>query len=304
MEGIDEAEEALLRALVRHPPGSASDESRRWDLIAGECQCKLSAGECRSKAKVVKKRLRRIVQLPRPVKDADDECVKVFLDIDIGGAMAAFERGAEFVKSRGLAYNLSSSDVTALGGSELSRLPSLYASDFEFSTKGRGQFRKPRQRVVIEVWKETAPLASRNFLSLVTGMGVHEPLGLGKCGKKLTYVGCPFHRVLENFIIQGGDFVTGTGSGGESIYGKKFKDDPLGIKVECDRVGLVGMCNSGKNSNTSQFFFSLGPSKKLKGKHTFFGQIVSGFDVLAMMSVCGAGGKLEIPVTVRACGLV
>ena len=316
MDGLSDLEEAVLRAVVvHHPPGSFSDEEQRWEAVAREVsaamdgKAALAAGECRSLNKEVRKRLRSQsssgMKLSRPVADSDDDCVKVFMDIDINGAAAAYARGATFVSTKNLAYNLSSTNITELGGSELSRLPALYASDFEWSSKGRARFRAPRQRIVLEIFKKTAPLAAQNFLSLVTGKGVQgEPLGVGKSGKRLSYVGCPFHRILPRFVLQGGDFVTHTGSGGESIYGKRFKDDAAALKVDCDRVGMLGMCNSGKNSNTSQFFLSLTPSKNLRGKHVFFGRLIQGFDVLASMSVCGsAEGKPNVPVIIQSCGL-
>ena len=71
--------------------------------------------------------------------------------------------------------------------------------------------------------------------------------GRGESGKPLHYLGCPFHRVVRGFVVQGGDILFGNGTGGESIHGKKFKDDPAGLKAKLDRRGLVAMGNTGKS---------------------------------------------------------
>ena len=71
------------------------------------------------------------------------------------------------------------------------------------------------------------------------------------------YVGCPFHRIVPGFVAQAGDISFGNGTGGESIWGKKFKDDQKGLKQKFSERGLIAMGNTGKNSNTSQFFFAL-----------------------------------------------
>ena len=92
------------------------------------------------------------------------------------------------------------------------------------------------------------------------------------------------------------------------MWGKKFKDDQAGLKVPLNKVGLVGMCNNGKNTNTSQFFFTLGPCSKLTGKHVGFGKLVGGADVLAIMEQCAApegddSGKPTHPVVIADCGV-
>mmetsp|Transcript_43674 Transcript_43674/g.95082 ORF Transcript_43674/g.95082 Transcript_43674/m.95082 type:complete len:119 (-) Transcript_43674:117-473(-) len=101
----------------------------------------------------------------------------------------------------------------------------------------------------------------------------------------------------------------GNGTGGESIYGKAFKDDKLGLKVKCDRRGLLAMGNSGKNSNTSQFFITLAGGKKLEqltGKHVVFGELVDGENVLAFIDQCAnpdGDEKPKYPVTVADSGV-
>lgn len=96
--------------------------------------------------------------------------------------------------------------------------------------------------------------------------------------KKGYYNGLIFHRVIDKFMIQGGD-PTGTGAGGESIYGKKFEDE-ISPKLKFDRAGLLAMANAGPNTNGSQFFITLVPTAWLNGHHTIFGEVVSGMDVV------------------------
>src|SRR6266571_5203670 len=96
--------------------------------------------------------------------------------------------------------------------------------------------------------------------------------------KKGYYNGVTFHRVIDNFMIQGGD-PTGTGMGGESIYGKKFEDE-ISPNLKFDRAGLLAMANAGPNTNGSQFFITLVPTQYLNGRHTIFGEVVSGMDVV------------------------
>lgn len=110
---------------------------------------------------------------------------------------------------------------------------------------------------------------------------------------------------MPGFIAQGGDFVFGNGTGGESIYsGKKtFKDERAGLQMKHDRRGLVSMGNSGKNSNTSQFFYTFSPTSQCDGKHVIFGEILSGFEVLdAMESVGTKEGEPSSIVKLTDCG--
>lgn len=112
---------------------------------------------------------------------------------------------------------------------------------------------------------------------------------------------------VRRFVAQTGDIATGTGAGGESIWGKKFKDDKDGLKTKLDKRGLVGMCNNGKNSNTSQFFFGLAPLPKLTGKHVVFGEIVEGMDVVDAIEAAGTEdteGKPTVPVIIVGSGVL
>uniref|UniRef100_A0A3Q3W4C5 Spliceosome-associated protein CWC27 homolog n=1 Tax=Mola mola TaxID=94237 RepID=A0A3Q3W4C5_MOLML len=107
----------------------------------------------------------------------------------------------------------------------------------------------------IELWSKEAPKACRNFVQLCMEY----------------YDGTIFHRVVHDFIIQGGD-PTGTGTGGESIYGHPFKDE-FHSRLRFNRRGLVAMANAGPHDNGSQFFFTLGRADELNNKHTIFGKV-------------------------------
>ncbi|KAK2156225.1 hypothetical protein LSH36_218g00014 [Paralvinella palmiformis] len=108
----------------------------------------------------------------------------------------------------------------------------------------------------IELWSKEAPRACRNFIQL--------------CMEGY-YNGTIFHRVIKDFIVQGGD-PTGTGHGGESIYGKPFRDE-FHSRLRFNHRGLVAMANAGLNDNASQFFFTLGATPELDRKHTIFGKV-------------------------------
>ncbi|CAM9319042.1 unnamed protein product [Chrysoparadoxa australica] len=103
------------------------------------------------------------------------------------------------------------------------------------------------------------------------------------------YNNTPFHRVIKNFMIQGGD-PTGTGRGGESIYGGKFADE-ITRDLKHTGAGVVSMANSGPNSNGSQFFVTLAPTPWLDGKHTIFGRISSGMKVVQHMGMIGCDAE-------------
>ena len=120
-------------------------------------------------------------------------------------------------------------------------------------------------------------------------------------GKWLCYKGCKFHRIIPGFVAQGGDFINGNGSGGESIYGPLFDDE--NFELGHDDEGTLSMANSGPNKNRSQFFITYGPKKSLNGKHVVFGHVISGMDVLKSMENQGSKqGTTSVPVIISNCG--
>ncbi|XP_041102717.1 NK-tumor recognition protein isoform X1 [Polyodon spathula] len=134
--------------------------------------------------------------------------------------------------------------------------------------------REPVGRIVFQLFSDVCPKTCTNFLGLCTG-----EKGRGKTtGRKLCYKGSTFHRIVKNFMIQGGDFIEGNGRGGESIYGGYFEDENFVLKH--DRAFLLSMANRGKDTNGSQFFITTKTAPHLDGVHVVFGLVISGFEVI------------------------
>ncbi|KHN84568.1 Peptidyl-prolyl cis-trans isomerase 1 [Toxocara canis] len=129
-------------------------------------------------------------------------------------------------------------------------------------------------RIVMELFNDVAPRTAHNFLMLCTGMA-----GVGKVsGKPLHYKASTFHRIIKNFMIQGGDFTKGDGTGGESVYGGMFDDEDFVMKHS--EPFMLSMANKGPNTNGSQFFITTAPAPHLDGVHVVFGKVVSGQEVV------------------------
>lgn len=157
-------------------------------------------------------------------------------------------------------------------------------------------------KITIELFADAVPKTAENFRALCTG-----EKGTGTKGKPLHYKGSAFHRVIPQFMCQGGDFTAGDGTGGESIYGPRFDDESF--KGKAGRhfgPGTLSMANAGPHTNASQFFVCTSATPHLNGRHVVFGQVLTGYDevVRAIEEVGSADGKPTKRVVIADCGMV
>jgi peptidyl-prolyl cis-trans isomerase A (cyclophilin A) len=136
-------------------------------------------------------------------------------------------------------------------------------------------FKTSEGTIVCRLHEKEAPITVKNFTDLAEGKREWKDSVSGKGGPGALYHGTVFHRVIPNFMIQGGD-PSGTGMGGP---GYKFQDETKGSPHKFDKPGKLAMANSGPNTNGSQFFITVAPTPHLTGNHTIFGEVVEGQDI-------------------------
>jgi len=157
---------------------------------------------------------------------------------------------------------------------------------------------KAAGRLIFELYAKDVPKTAENFRALCTGEK-------GECkyakGVPLHYKGSGFHRIIPQFMLQAGDFTAGNGTGGESIYGKKFDDE--NFKYKHKGVGLLSMANSGPGTNGSQFFITTVETPWLDGKHVVFGRCTEGMDLVKKIESYGSdSGKPKAKVVIADSG--
>jgi len=174
------------------------------------------------------------------------------------------------------------SEPKSSGGGELNSVTHKAWFDITIGGESAG-------RIELGLFGATVPRTAENFYELSK-----KPVGEG-------YKGSKFHRVIKDFMLQGGDFTLGNGRGGRSIYGSKFEDE--NFKLKHYGPGWLSMANSGPDTNGSQFFITVIKTPWLDGKHVVFGKVLSGMDVVRKIEATRVSQSVPVlEVLIQNCG--
>lgn len=147
--------------------------------------------------------------------------------------------------------------------------------------------------IFIDIYGRNLPVTAQNFVELCNGWKLHDE------NKIIKFEGSTFHRIIPNFMIQGGDFTNGDGTGGRAIWGQRFPDENFDLKHE---PYCLAMANAGPNTNGSQFYITTAPTSWLDGKHVVFGRVTDGKEVVKNIEAVGTPhGRPSKKVVISKC---